>query len=365
MRIALLSLHFSEYACRLAAALTSDHEVLLLVSDRNASEELTADELARFAALPGLRLEVIQHTRSPLKMIANVRAIVAAVDDFRPDVLHLQEDTKDYLVAAVTVLRRRYPFVMTVHDPAPHSGEDARQINFSRHSVYRWWLRRLPDQVITHGAQLNAEMLRLAPRLRGRLTATAIGPYGPAAAPPPAPDGSLLFFGRINEYKGLSYFLDAVLLLRARGLDVRGVIAGRGSDLARNRPVILANSCFELHDEFIARDKVGQLFSQARLLVMPYLDATQSGVAAMALGFGRPVVATNVGAIPEMVLHGRTGLIVPPRDVGALADAIEGLLRDPARLEAMNLALREYGAGRWAEIARMTGDIYIRAVGGT
>lgn len=362
MRIALLSLHFAEYACRLAAALATEHEVLLLLSDRNAKDELE-QELEYFRQLPRLTISIIRHRKSPLQMLANLRRILAEVKAFQPDVLHLQEDTKDYLVAAVALLHRRYPFVMTVHDPSPHSGADARQMHYSRHVLYRDLQRTMPDHVITHGEQLCRDMERLVPRLTGRVSACSIGPYGPLVpSEQPYQPGNLLFFGRINEYKGLRYFLEAVLLLRQRGLAVKGVIAGTGADLAPNRATIDAHDCFELHDEFIARDKLNQLFQQAQLLIMPYVDATQSGVAAMAQGFGRLVVATEVGSIPELVLHEKTGLIVPPRDPVALADAIESLLRDPARARAMEAQVRDYAQRRWGEVVASTNAVYARAI---
>lgn len=363
MRVVFLSLHFAEYACRMAAALAEDHEVLLFISSPNLKEELEDAEFAPYLQHPRLTIRQLPHGRSPLMMLGNLWRLLREITAFKPDLLHLQEDSKDYLVAAVLLLRLRYPLVLTVHDPTPHSGADARAVNYSRHSLYRSILRRVCSQAITHGERMSEELATLVPRLRGRVTTAAIGPSGPQQCPPQAGEpGTLLFFGRINEYKGLRYFLDAVLLLRQRGLAVTGVIAGRGSDLPPHRALIEANDCFELHDEFISRAKLYTLFTRAEMLVMPYTDATQSGVAGMAMGFGRPVVATGVGSIPEMVLHEQTGLIVPPRDAAALADAIESLLRAPRRLAEMRAAVCAHGRRRWHYSATLSAAAYRRAV---
>ena len=86
--------------------------------------------------------------------------------------------------------------------------------------------------------------------------------------------------------------------------------------------------CFEILDRYIPPEEISELFLESFAVILPYLDGTQSGVAAMALGFGRPVVATAVGSIPELVRNEENGLLVPPSDAVALTEAIERLLTD-------------------------------------
>ena len=68
--------------------------------------------------------------------------------------------------------------------------------------------------------------------------------------------------------------------------------------------------------------EVEKYFSSSDLVVLPYEEATQSGIAQIAFGFGRPVVATRVGGLPEVVTDGKTGYVVPPMDPVALSDAV-------------------------------------------
>ena len=70
------------------------------------------------------------------------------------------------------------------------------------------------------------------------------------------------------------------------------------------------------------------LFQQASVVALPYIEASQSGVVPLAYMHMKPVVATTVGGLPEMVDDGRTGYLVPPRDEQALATAVVRLLRD-------------------------------------
>jgi glycosyltransferase involved in cell wall biosynthesis len=77
-----------------------------------------------------------------------------------------------------------------------------------------------------------------------------------------------------------------------------------------------------LVDRYVPNEEVALYFSAADVVMVPYLSATQSGVIQVAYGFGKPVVATDVGGIPEVVLEGRTGFVVPAGDATALANAV-------------------------------------------
>jgi len=69
-------------------------------------------------------------------------------------------------------------------------------------------------------------------------------------------------------------------------------------------------------------------FSAADVVVAPYLSATGSAVVPVAYGYGRPVVVTSVGSLPEIVEHGKTGFIVPPKNEKALAAALVNIFTD-------------------------------------
>ena len=109
--------------------------------------------------------------------------------------------------------------------------------------------------------------------------------------------------------------------------------------------------------------EVHTLFSEAWAIVLPYTDGTQSGVAALALGFERPVVASAVGSIPELVRHGQNGLLVPPSDLEALVHAIRlTITTDGLWCELSDGAkkLRD-GELSWRTIADATGRVYVAA----
>src|SRR5258708_11880054 len=85
---------------------------------------------------------------------------------------------------------------------------------------------------------------------------------------------------------------------------------------------------FIVHNEFISEEGTAEYFCRASVVVLPYIEASQSGVVSLAYSAAKPVVATTVGGLPEMVEHGRTGYLVPPRDAPQLAESVALLLLD-------------------------------------
>ena len=82
------------------------------------------------------------------------------------------------------------------------------------------------------------------------------------------------------------------------------------------------NDYVTLIDRYIPNEELGRYFFATDLVVLPYVDATQSAVIQLAFGFNKPVITTDVGGLAEVVSHGKTGFIVPPRDSESLADSI-------------------------------------------
>jgi glycosyltransferase involved in cell wall biosynthesis len=101
-------------------------------------------------------------------------------------------------------------------------------------------------------------------------------------------------------------------------------------------------------------------FSAADLVVLPYRATFQSGVALAAYAYELPVLATSVGGLPELVDEGKTGFLVPPDDVPALARALVVAAADPERLRSLGTAARERNdeIHGWEGIASRHEEIY-------
>ena len=136
---------------------------------------------------------------------------------------------------------------------------------------------------------------------------------------------TLLFFGRLVEYKGLGVLAKAFRLLQETVPDARLLIVGSGdfrpyaTDYAWTPNVTIVN-------RFVADSEVNGFFAKAGILVIPYVEASQSWVIAIAYPLCMPVVATDVGGLNEQVEDGVSGFLVPPRDPAALAEKCAELM---------------------------------------
>jgi glycosyltransferase involved in cell wall biosynthesis len=151
----------------------------------------------------------------------------------------------------------------------------------------------------------------------------------------PVPDNRrLVCVGRLCREKAQGVLLDAVALLRQRGVDVELVLAGDGEARAKLERRIRE---YDLGDRvtitgWISSDEVRRLLRESRGLVLPSLMEALPVVLMEAMAMGRPVVSTYVGGIPELVRPGVDGWLVPASAVDELADAIEALMRTPVEV---------------------------------
>lgn len=320
MKVALLSFDFGEYCIRLASGLAKYTKTCLLLPSRRAEPHLSRlDPAVEFRPFAKARL------RQPLRQMWMIRDIVREIRQCDPDVIHFQHRHLWFTFALPFL--KQYPLVITIHNPRNLLG-DWNATRIPQAITDRGYLRA--DQVIVHANQLKLDVVG---RLGIPSDAVHVIPHillGDDAAYNhiQEEDNLVLFFGRIWEYKGLEYLIRAEPLIRANVPDVRFVIAGEGEDFNRYRRMMVHPECYTIYNEYVSHERRAELFRRASIVVLPYVDAAQSGVIPIAYRFGKPVVATRVGGLPEMVEDGRTGVLVPPRDESALADAIVRLLRD-------------------------------------
>ena len=88
------------------------------------------------------------------------------------------------------------------------------------------------------------------------------------------------------------------------------------------------HSNIEIINEYIEDDMVAELFQRASVVVLPYVEGSQSGIIPIAYSFHKPVVVTDVGSISEVVDNGITGFIIPPKDSESIAKAVSTILNN-------------------------------------
>lgn len=205
----------------------------------------------------------------------------------------------------------------------------------TRELALSYWKPRCPVHVIPHGAE---------PGLRGGRQVRAVSDTEPV----------VLFFGVWSKYKGIEVLLDAFELVRAQLPEARLVLAGAPSadiDVAAvlDRATRIGN--VDGRPGYVAVEDVTALFDTARVVATPYIRATQSGVAHLAYTFGRPVVASDIGDLADVIIDRVTGLLVGPEDPAALAAALVELLEDPSLAAKLGAAGEASVTEAWAVAA--------------
>ncbi len=338
-RVLLVCEWFVKYTAGLAAGLAENGcEVALLTRDHDLEFGGEPGALRRFVAeVAGARVEHLElggRVRE-LGRLPEVLALRRRLRGLRPDVIHLQDSLTHDMRLAVAAGLPGPPYALTVHDPTPHPGDETPS---ARVQAVRRALRRRAGLLFVHSEGMAAELREMG----DARAAVEVVPHGfaePAAEPLPERP-SILFFGRISHYKGLDTLLDAMQLLWAQHPEVTVTVAGEG-DLPEHPA--LSDERLTLRHEHVPEEAMPELFGAATVVALPYRQASQSGVGSEAKRYGRPLVVTDVGGLPELVDE-RSGRLVPPEDPAALAAALLEIVADPA------LAVR-LGEGAAASVA--------------
>ncbi len=261
--------------------------------------------------------------------------VESVIEEFRPDIVHLYACLGGSAFAFLLCVQMfRVPIVLTAHAPYLHGGQFpplvgkiasfASQICCVSHWVLSEMKRHLPLQ---------------APKMRciyNGLPMTEVEP-----APLPFSPPILLAFGRLAPEKGFETAIRAFALLKKRGSPAQLIVAGGGPQ----RPA-LEHLAHELgvavqFTGVLSDEEVLATFNRATLVLVPSIIESFGLVILEAMQFRRPVIASRVEGIPEVVADGETGLLVPALDPEALCSAIESLLNDPERARKLGLKGRE------------------------
>jgi glycosyltransferase involved in cell wall biosynthesis len=275
----------------------------------------------------------------------------------RPDVLHFEHVWPRSLPLFFTT--SGVPKLLSVHDALVHLGEVVRRDYLVRRAAFSRARRLL----------LYSRYSQLQLSQRGCEKPTSMVPLGVKEIfrewPGPDTDErehTLLFFGRLARYKGLEVLYAALPAIAARVPRLRVVVAGAPVDGYRPPlpPPLPDDVEVVTYLEKVDPAMLRRLFQQASIVVVPYVEASQSGVVQTAFSFRKPVIASAVGGIPEAVCDGVTGRLVAPGDAAALADAVTSVLLDGGLRARMRAAICEAECAEfgWAPIARQLLKVY-------
>lgn len=319
MKLALLYLNkyggIANCTYELAKTLSNNHDVTCYLSSEN-------QLLPLFETLP-CKTRIFTWKRGQANLLRamfsnkDTTGIAREILEDKPD---LVIDTGSWWWRGVvfTALQYKIPIAEIVHDPTPHPGP--------MYLFYQLHYKLFPskaDIVIALSDFCYKELVRKFPSKyhinsrHGIIIAAGNIDTDKIASM----RNRMLFFGRIEAYKGIDYLVDAFNIAKASLPEIELTIAGEGKIAPKVLGKIKSSGIKLLH-EYIPESEIQQMIARHGVMILPYTYATQSGVAAVALANGLPCIGTNVGALPEQIQDGRNGFIVPPKNSEELAKAM-------------------------------------------
>ncbi len=269
-------------------------------------------------------------------------------DEFSPDVVHVTS-AQEWNPALGMFIHQtlKKPLIYTIHDVIHHEGTPF----YFR--ITESLFRGMPDGLVV----LTDRGKRILTEKGVPDDHILVAPHGvydfftQYASPEIQEEKEILFFGRIEPYKGVGVLLDAVRPLQDTDPEWTLQIAG-GGDISPYAGQ-LEHPRIRVTNRFLTDEEVAHFMQRSAIVALPYLSASQSGVIPTAYAFGKAVVASAVGGIPDMVRDGETGLLVPPDDPEALRSALRRLIDDPALRSRLGEAGRAFAGTElsWASIA--------------
>jgi starch synthase len=298
--------------------------------------------------------------RHPFRIDVLLRHIL----DINPDVIHITIRHPLTLPLLPIFRALKIPVILTVHDVECHVGERSLIAEIST-----WFSTKLSNAIFIHDEKSKTKLIsRGVPE--AKLHTIPHGDYSfftnYKTNVEESENNTVLFFGRILKYKGLEYLIKAEPNISKTIPGFKIIIAGEG-DFSEYENMIVNRDRYEIINEYIPDTLVPDLFTRATVVILPYIEASQTGIVPIAYAFKKPVIATDVGALSEVVENGVTGLIVSPGDVDALSKSVIYLLENALLPKRMGMAgynkmCREMS---WDSISKRLLMTYTKAIEGT
>lgn len=270
-------------------------------------------------------------------------------------------------IALLNYLCIRVPKIHTIHEPYP----------FSTLKKYRLFRFKTKIKLILHSSTYIAvpsdtSFRRLSDHYKITDSKVGIVPFGPfeiykeySTPKVRKEDNIILFYGNISPYKGIDVLLKAMEKIMKINPELKLIIAGGGEF---NYDVSNFHGNIQIINRYLTNREIANLNERAAIIVCPYLGASQSGVVMTSFAFGNPIIATRVGALPEMVDDGVTGIIIEPDNAEALGKIILDLFNDFPKIIKLRKGIQSKyfnSDNSWEKISIKTYQLYSKLSGRT
>lgn len=356
MKVLLLGFWHTEYCVKLANSL-SKHLTVKLMLPVNIAGDIIEN------LFPAVDLELFKKVkrRNPINLYHSFN-IFRSIRQYSPDIVHIQCSGHAWFCFVLPFVKLKNKLVFTIHDPLPHPGEET----FVRDIADRL-VRSIGDHFIVHARALKNQMINIHHVDTDNIDVVNIGSYNfneDQTNNHFIDQNNILYFGRIQDYKGIEYLIAAEPLISKNIDNFKIIIAGTGKSLIPYLDRIKNRKRFIIINKHISETELDSLFQSASFVVLPYTEASQSGIIPLAYSYYKPVITTDVGGLSEVIDDGITGKIVPPRNTEKLAEAICMMLMNKELTKQMgeNAYKKQKTDLSWDLIAQKTIKVYSRCL---
>jgi glycogen(starch) synthase len=273
-----------------------------------------------------------------VSLLLEARRQVAAIKrTFKPNLIHMNGVIPSVLFHLQTADVCPAPLLLTLHQKIVAEEPSGTETLTGRALRCAAWVNSVSSTALTQAREL-------VPEIMSRSSVIHNGIMAPSVVPKPLPFETprLLCLGRLATQKGFDLAVAALAAIKDRFRHAQLVIAGDGPERAKLEQQIAKlglTGKVELVG-LVAADEVPALINTATVVLMPSRFEGLPLVALQAAMMARPIVGTQVGGLPEVVVHQETGLLVEPEDSTGLAEAIAFLLEHPRTAVEMGQAGR-------------------------
>jgi glycosyltransferase involved in cell wall biosynthesis len=256
--------------------------------------------------------------------------LAAYMKALRPLTIHF--DSTSLRAFGTNLILRGIRVIVTIHDPLPHSGEYSWKIKVSQYLYLLY-----SSKIILYSKYARSLFRSAFPSKFAISDHIHLLPYSYISLTQSHYESNnnyILFFGRLSLYKGLDLLLDSIPYVLMENPGARIMIAGK-PDNGFTLPVSLLRNEVLYISRYLEVTELRDLIRNAKFIVCPYRDATQSGVLMTAFAMHKCVVATNVGSFPEYIFHDHNGLLSYPNPID-LAFNLNKALKDNYYLKMNN-----------------------------
>lgn len=344
------------YSFEMARALSKEHDVLSVISSRAENISLWREESSANARFSIYEVSTYSSLSSFIFKTLNFfqySTIAKRINEFAPDILYspFGQFWEKFIYPMVKCRVK----VKTYHDMNMHEGEDKWYLGL----LYSAFSFRTDKCVVLSDVFVDTVMEKYGYDRENVIVIphASFQEYSRDKTLDLDTKYGLMFFGRLVKYKGLSVLLEALRTIVREIPEIKLYIVGNGDISENSKDIEELKEHIELHNRWIKDEEVESFFRQTDIAIMPYIEASQSGVIPLANSFGKPSIATALGGLPAQIDNNVTGIVIEPNNPTMLAQEVIKLYKNPERLHAMKKSAWEYSkSNNWDKSAKLLID---------